>query len=144
MFTVEQTEFEASCTQSIQATYSLLWLRHDSLLSMFHLSLTHTRLSLESCVKLEGLGVRDLAERCSLQSLNISFCYKMNQATVDTLISTLRAKGSLRSLELMGLSVGGLGMEFFASCSSLTRIILGGVKELTDDVLEMVSEYVCV
>ena len=68
----------------------------------------------------------------------------MNQATVDTLISVLRAKGSLRSLELMGLSVGELGMEFVASCSSLTRIILGGVKELTDDVLEMVSVCLCV
>ena len=83
-----------------------------------------------------------MAENCSLRVLNISFCYKISSDSLDVLISTLKAKECLTSINMMGVSLRGLGMEFLSTCSSLTHLSLSGVRELDDNNLEMVSSFV--
>lgn len=83
-----------------------------------------------------------MAENCSLRVLNISFCYKISSDSLDVLISTLKAKECLTSINMMGVSLRGLGMEFLSTCSSLTHLSLSGVRELDDNNLEMVSLFV--
>ena len=80
-----------------------------------------------------------MAENCSLRLIDISFCYKIVADSLDVLISTLKAKCCLTSIKMMGVSLKGLGIEFLATCSSLTHLSLSGVRELDDNNLELVK-----
>lgn len=79
-----------------------------------------------------------MAENCVLESLSISFCYKISPLIIDTLISTLKAKERLLSLDLMANTFGDFTVEFLASCEHLTHLFLAGVS-ITDKQLEEVS-----
>ena len=83
-----------------------------------------------------------MAENCSLTSLNVSFCYKIESQSLDVLISTMKAKNTLTTIDMMGVPLCGLGMEFLSTCSTLTNLSLSGVTELTDNNLEMVHIYI--
>lgn len=79
-----------------------------------------------------------MAERCDLSTLCMSFCYKVSPQSVEIIISLLRAKGSLKTFEAMGIGVSPLAMEMIASTSCLTTLALCGVTALTDDMVELV------
>lgn len=80
-----------------------------------------------------------MAERCSLSSLCLSFCYKVTPQACEVIVSLLRAKGSLVRLEAMGLNISPLAMEMLASTSSLTSLDLCGVTAANDEMIEMVQ-----
>lgn len=82
----------------------------------------------EGCVKLDGSGLIQMAESCLLEELNISFCYKLQPLTVDTLVSTLNAKGPLRSIDLMAISFGDFTVEFISSCHLMSHLFIAGVS----------------
>lgn len=79
-----------------------------------------------------------MAENCTLEQLNISFCYKVLPLTVDTLISTLNAKGKLKSLNLMAVTFGDFTTEFISSCHHLTHLYIAGIL-IRDKDFETVS-----
>lgn len=81
-----------------------------------------------------------MAERCSLSSLCLSFCYKVTPQACEVIVSLLRAKGSLVRLEAMGLNISPLAMEMLASTSSLTSLDLCGVTAANDEMIEMVQD----
>lgn len=76
-----------------------------------------------------------------LDQLSISFCYKLPPLTLDTLISTLNAKGCLTSLELMANTFGQFTTEFLSSSPSLAHLFMAGVL-LNDNDFNTVSVYV--
>lgn len=79
-----------------------------------------------------------MAENCSLCSLCISFCYKVDPQHVDILVSLLRAKGTLHTFDAMGIGVAQIGLEMLASTKSLTTLILCGIPGVDDDQVELV------
>ena len=79
-----------------------------------------------------------MVENCTLESLSVSFCYKLPSLTLDTLISTLNAKEKLKSLELMAITFGEFTTEFLSSCRHLTHLFIAGVF-IKDHELETVS-----
>ena len=79
-----------------------------------------------------------IAERCNLSWLNISFCYKVSPQNIEIMISLLRAKGTLHTFEAMGIDVSPLAMEMVQSTRCLTRLSLCGIPALTDQRLEEV------
>ena len=80
-----------------------------------------------------------LAESCVLRSLKISFCYKLPPSELDILITTLKAKNSLVTFEIMGNTLGSFGVEFLSTCKTLTRLLVSGVNQITNDKLKLVS-----
>ena len=82
-----------------------------------------------------------MAENCLLEELNISFCYKLHPLTVDTLISTLNAKGKLKSIELMAISFGDFTIEFISSCHYLSHLFIAGVS-INDNEFDTVSSTI--
>lgn len=78
-----------------------------------------------------------MAENCTLESLSVSFCYKLSPLSLDTLISTLNAKERLKSLELMAITFGDFTVEFLSSCHYLTHLFIAGAS-IKDDELEIV------
>ena len=81
-----------------------------------------------------------MAERCTLSSLGISFCYKVAPQQLEVLVSLLRARGILTNFEAMGIGISPLALEMLASTSCLTNLSLCGVPSVTDDAVEMVSQ----
>lgn len=79
-----------------------------------------------------------MAESCLLEELNISFCYKLQPLTVDTLVSTLNAKGPLRSIDLMAISFGDFTVEFISSCHLMSHLFIAGVS-INDNEFDTVS-----
>ena len=82
-----------------------------------------------------------MAEKCSLSSLCISFCYKVPPQACEVIISLLRAKRIILGFKCMGLTVSPLAMEMLASTCSLTTLDLCGVLTVTDEILETVTLY---
>jgi hypothetical protein len=99
-----------------------------------------TKASFDSCVKLDGSGLVQMVENCLLESLSISFCYKIPPLTLDTLISTLNAKEKLLSLELMANTFGNFTTEFLSSCHHLTHLFLAGVL-IKDNELDIICKH---
>lgn len=124
--TLGETLEEIHCTE-------LTLLTCASTLSLAQWCPNIRRASFDSCVKLDGSGLIKLAETCCIEHLKVSFCYKVPAPSLDILITTLKAKGCLKSLELMGDTLGDFGPEFLVSCRSLTHLFLSGVKEITDE-----------
>lgn len=81
-----------------------------------------------------------MAQSCSLNSLKISFCYKLPPPELDILITTLKAKNTLNSLEIMGDTLGKFGVEFLSTCHALTHLLVSGVDQITNDTLKLVCE----
>ena len=82
-----------------------------------------------------------MVEMCNITSLSISFCYKVCVQKLEVVFSTLRAKGSIHCLEMLGITVSPLTVEvlsFFPP--SLTHLSLCGVQTLTDSMVDMVRE----
>ncbi len=83
-----------------------------------------------------------MAERCNLSSLCISFCYKVSRSSMEVVISLLRASGNIVKFEAMGISLSPIGLEMLSSTSCLTHLCLCGVPAITDESLEMVNSQV--
>lgn len=79
-----------------------------------------------------------MAEKCSLSSLCLSFCYKVTSHACEVIVSLLRARGSLAKFEVVGLNITPLVIEMLASTPTLTTLDLSGVACVNDDMLEMV------
>ena len=83
-----------------------------------------------------------MAEKCDLTKLCISFCYKISPQNVDIIMSLLRARGKMATFEAMGISMSPLVMEMISSASCLSSLSLCGVTALTDDAVEMVWDFI--
>ena len=80
-----------------------------------------------------------MAERCNLCSLCLSFCYKVSKHNLDVIISLLRAKGILHTFEALGVGVSPTALELLASTSCLAYLSLCGVPRVTDESVELVG-----
>lgn len=79
-----------------------------------------------------------MAEKCGLSSLCLSFCYKVVPQACEVVVSLLRARGTLTKFQAMGLNVTPLAMEMLASTSSLVTLDLCGVPAMNDETMGMV------
>ncbi|XP_064381962.1 F-box/LRR-repeat protein 7-like isoform X2 [Halichondria panicea] len=93
----------------------------------------------ESCVRLDGSGLIQMAERCDLTDLWISFCYKISQPNIDIIVSLLRAKERMVTFNAMGIGMSTLSMQMIAA-SCLTSLSLCGVTALTDSTVDMITK----
>ena len=73
--------------------------------------------------------------------MKISFCYKLPPPELDILITTLKAKNALATLEIMGDTLGAFGVEFITTCKTLTHLLVSGVNEITNAKLKLVHLY---
>lgn len=123
-------ELEVSDMNLVTAKSTLALAQHCRNLSV---------MSFESCVRLDGSGFEQLAENCDLSSVDLGFCYKISSQSLEVVVSILRAKGCLISLDVMGIDCSVLGLELIASTTCLTSLALCGVKSLTDEHVEMIT-----
>ena len=80
-----------------------------------------------------------MAEKCCLSFLCISFCYKVPPQACEVICSLLRAKGTFIRFQAIGLNITPLAIELLASTTSLTSLDLCGVSAVNDEMVEMVN-----
>ncbi len=80
-----------------------------------------------------------MAEKCSISTLCFSFCYKVTAQRCDIIVSLLRARGMLRRIDVIGLTVSPVALEMLYSTTSLCSVALCGVAAINDEAVEKVS-----
>ncbi|KAL5471143.1 hypothetical protein EMCRGX_G029226 [Ephydatia muelleri] len=96
----------------------------------------------ESCVKLGGEGLIQMAESCPLSYLDLSFCYKVSKEHLDIIVTTLKAKSSLKHFVSLGMGFSPITVELLSSVPSLTHLSLCGVTELNDAMIDVITRNV--
>lgn len=96
------------------------------------------KVNLEGCVRINGIGVVELAASCKLRDLNLSVCRNITDDTMQEILSESSLRQNVCHLQVNGLALKQDSFDMLASLQHITSLSLCGIVTMTDSVLHRV------